>query len=129
MMKTVAYLSKNKGSQQNFDLLYDLHDLACAYAFDRPKWTPFKDKLAEEIRRLENEYDALDGILSLLRHGVGLTANDLVAMGFWWKKPSNVWAELRRYGYELVAFRTGQRQRRYYLRECAPDVTCCGRRV
>lgn len=128
-MKTEAYLLKNRESQQNFDLLYDLHDLACAYAFDRPQWTPFKDKLAEEIRKLENEHDSLDGVLSLLRQGIGLTADDLVAMGFWWRKPSNAWAELRRYGYDLVAFRTGHRQRRYYLREFAPNVDCGGRRV
>ena len=128
-MKTGAYLLKNRESQQNFDLLYDVHDLACAYAFDRPKWTPFKDKLATEIRKLENEHDSLDGVLSLLRQGIGLTADDLVAMGFWWRKPSNAWAELRRYGYDLVAFRTGHRQRRYYLREFAPSVSCGGRRV
>ncbi len=128
-MKIGGYSLKSKASQQNFDLLYDVHDLACTYAYDRPKWTPFKDKLGEEIRRLENEFDSLDGVLSLMRQGVGLTADDLISMGFWWRKPSNVWAELRRYGYDLVAFRTGHRQRRYYLREYAPDVTCGGRRV
>jgi hypothetical protein len=129
MMKTVAYLSRNRERQQNFDLLYDVHDLACVYAYDRPKWTPFKDKLAAEIRRLENEFDCLDGIISLLKQGVGLTADDLVQMGFWWRKPSNAWSALRRDGYDLVAFRTGHRQRRYYLREFAPNVTCGGRRV
>jgi hypothetical protein len=129
MMISADYSLKKTLPQQTFDLLYDLHDLACIFSFSRPKWTPFRERLAQEIRRIEQQNDALDGIVSVLRQGVGLTANDLVAMGFYWKKPSNVWWQLRAQGYDLVAFRTGKRQRRYYLREHAPNDLSGRRRV
>lgn len=122
-------LLKKTLPQQTFDLLYDLHDLACKYSFSRPKWTPFREKLLKEIRRLEQQNESLDCVLSVLRQGVGLTAADLVAMGFYWKNPSNVWSALRAQGYDLVAYRTRTRQRRYYLREHAPDDFSCRRRV
>jgi len=113
------------GAVPHFDALYDVHDWAVEKAFRDRRFGAFRDKLSYEIARVEGTSDCLDSIVGVLQTGVGLTVDDLRTMGFWWRKPSNVWWKLRQRGYDLVAVGKGKRSRRYYLREWVAHGASC----
>lgn len=107
----------------SFDALYDLHDWAVERALRDRKFGALRDKLAAEIRKVEQVPDSIDSVIELLRLGIGLHVSDLRTMGFWWRKPGNIWWKIRQRGHELVGIPTGRHGKRYYLEECAPCLS------
>ncbi len=113
------------GSQTvpHYDALYDLHDWAVERAIRDPKFGGLRDRLAVEIRKVEQGPDSIEAVIELLRLGIGLHVTDLRTMGFFWRKPANLWWKIRQRGHTLVAVETGRHGKRYYLEECAPCLT------
>ena len=106
-----------------YDALYDVHDWAVERAIRDPKFGAVRDRLATEIRKVEQGPDSIEAVIELLRLGIGLHVTDLRTMGFWWRKPGNLWWKIRQRGHQLVGIPTGRAGKRYYLEEYAPCLS------